>query len=29
MSTLAGLYLYGVACLVCGFVFGMFWEGNR
>jgi hypothetical protein len=28
LSTLAGFYLYGVACLVSGFVFGMMW-GER
>ena len=29
MSTLAGFYLYGIACLVSGFVLGMMWGNNE
>lgn len=29
MSTLAGLYLYGIACFVAGLVIGMLWEASR
>ena len=29
MSTLAGVYLYGIACFVCGFAIGIVWESTR
>ena len=28
MSTLAGFYLYGAACLVVGVVFGIYWRDS-
>jgi len=27
--TLAAIYLYGIACLACGFVLGVWWEETR
>ena len=29
MSTLMGFYLYGAACLVSGFVFGVMWKDSE
>lgn len=29
MNTLAGIYLYGIACIMCGVVIGLWLEGDR
>lgn len=29
MSTLAGIYLYGIACILCGVAIGIWLEGNK